>query len=415
LWTIWSPRRKTAREEVAMKTTTSAIVSLGLLSLLGGSASHAGVAQRESGVQVTPDGKRTLISKDVGGARWAITRNDDATVTGNVFYTDGRPPDFVFCAETGGDAANVTLRCRLAAPCPLAPCAPESWVDIAGEVELPRSFFSPPVPPLPEGPLGRRRFSIDPATSGLRSLSAFGPSDSPGFTGWLELDATEVDPASGQARVDVVAASPLITLDSTSTAGPLVICIEPMPDQFPVIGAGVIDCDGGTAFGYDLGYDHNAGVVGSGITEQQCASIPGVVEDGPHANVCNAGPVVGTSTLDTGPGGLIIAQIPGLGNPGLQVRITSETALPCFDEGPPIFEGALPLTTGRIATLLQDLDNVAGATLRAEAIGANFSCTQWREENGPGTLILSSVTFDLQPASFPGLLVDVISTFTLDD
>lgn len=399
-----------------MKKTTSAIVSLGMLGIVGASSTaHAGASERQSGVQVTPDGKRTLISKDVEGARWAITHNDDATVTGNVFYPDGRPPDFVFCEETGGDASNVTLRCRLAAACPLAPCPPEGWVDIAGEVELPRSFFSPPAPPLPEGPLGRRRFSIDPTTSGLTSLSTYGPSDSPGFTGWLDLEATAVDPASGQARIDIVAASPLITLDSVGTAGPVVICIEPLPDQFPVIGAGYIDCDGGTAFGYDLAYDHNAGVVGAGITEPQCAALPGVVEDGPHTGVCNAGPVVGTSTLDTGPGGLIIAEIPGLGNPGFQVRITSETALPCFDEGPPVFEGALPLTTGRIETMLRDLDNVPGAELRTDAIGANFSCARWREENGPGTLVLSSVTFDLQPPSFPGLFVDVISTFTFDD
>src|SRR5262245_1237489 len=52
---------------------------------------------RQSGVQISPDGKRVLISKDVGDERWAITLNDDNTVTGNVFPQDGGPPQFVWC------------------------------------------------------------------------------------------------------------------------------------------------------------------------------------------------------------------------------------------------------------------------------------------------------------------------------
>jgi len=50
------------------------------------------------GVQFTPDGKRTLVNKDVGAERWAITKNENGSLTGNVFRSDGGPPAFVFCA-----------------------------------------------------------------------------------------------------------------------------------------------------------------------------------------------------------------------------------------------------------------------------------------------------------------------------
>jgi hypothetical protein len=378
---------------------------------------HGGNGDQGSGLRTTPDGAQTLINKDVGAERWAITRNADGSVTGNVFFADGRDPAFVSCEEIGTTATEVMLRCSGADRCPLAPCAPGRWSFIA-EVSLPLSFFQPPAPPpLPTGPLGRRRFSIEPSTSGLRVLSNFGPVDIPGFTGWIELEGTAVDPTTGQGRIDVVAASPLITLDGISPgAGPVVICIEPDPDQFPVVGAGVIDCDGGTPFGYTLAYDHNIGLVGAGeFTAEQCTEMGGVVEDQPHAGICNSGPVVGMSTADTGPGGLIIAEIPGLGNPGFLVRITTETALPCGDEGPPTFEGALPLTTGTVSTSLVDVDNTPGARLGAETTGVNFSCNRWTEENGPGTLTLQSVTYDSAPAGLGGLTIDLITAFVFDD
>lgn len=375
----------------------------------------AGVDARASGIQVTPDEKRTLVSKEVGGARWAITRNaDDGTVTGNVYFPDGRDPLFLFCEETKATADEVTLSCSGADGCAASPCGGFSLID---EVTLSTEFFAiPELPPLPEGPLGTRRFSIDPVTSGIRSYTAFGPTDALGFQGWLQLEGQEVDPTTGIARIDVVGASDLITLDGSTSGGPVVICIEPLPDQFPVIGAGLIDCNGGTAFGYGLTYDHDLGVVGQdGFTAAQCSAASGVVEDEPHAGVCNGPPVVSPSTADTGPGGLIIAQVPALGNPGFLVRITTETSLPCGDEGPPTFEGALPLTTGTVSVTLQDADDTPGNRLLAETTGKNFSCVDFEKENGQGTLTLGSVTYDLQPANFPGLTVDAITAFSLDD
>lgn len=70
---------------------------------------------RDSGLQRTRDTERVLISKDLAGERWAITRNlDDGSVTGNVFFPDDPEPAFLFCDETGVTAADVTLDCSFA-------------------------------------------------------------------------------------------------------------------------------------------------------------------------------------------------------------------------------------------------------------------------------------------------------------
>ncbi len=105
----------------------------------------APTARAKSGVQLTPDGKRTLISKDVGTERWAITLNaDDSSVTGNVFQSGGGEPQFVWCEETGRGGGTVSLRCSGASRCPLDPCGPEDWGIIA-DVELPETFLLPPL------------------------------------------------------------------------------------------------------------------------------------------------------------------------------------------------------------------------------------------------------------------------------
>jgi len=55
---------------------------------------------RDSGVQITPDGRQVLVNKDVGGERWAIARDlDDGTVTGKVFRGPGADPLYVWCSE----------------------------------------------------------------------------------------------------------------------------------------------------------------------------------------------------------------------------------------------------------------------------------------------------------------------------
>jgi subtilisin len=101
-----------------------------------------------SGLQITPDEKRTLISKDVGDERWAITRNPDQTVTGNVFSASGGDPKFVWCERTGDDgnpdpsAVLIDYACSGADRCLASPCTAAEWSFI-GNVTLPGAFFRP--------------------------------------------------------------------------------------------------------------------------------------------------------------------------------------------------------------------------------------------------------------------------------
>jgi len=109
-------------------------------------------AQRASGIQLTPDSGRYLISKDVGSDRWAITYNlDDKTVTGNVFSTAGAPPQFVWCTTTSvvqdpdPAAAQYNLSCQFAGVCEAAPCVATQWsVSPPVAVTVPGSFLLPP-------------------------------------------------------------------------------------------------------------------------------------------------------------------------------------------------------------------------------------------------------------------------------
>lgn len=115
---------------------------------------------QQSGLQITPDGQRTLVNKDVGGERWAIDKGPDGRVTGNVFFPDGREPQFVWCDVAEGATVDendeLMFSCFGGDPCLDAPCPPEAWSFIA-DVSLPASFFEPPstpagwraLPPLP--------------------------------------------------------------------------------------------------------------------------------------------------------------------------------------------------------------------------------------------------------------------------
>lgn len=109
-------------------------------------------AQRQSGINLTPDSARYLISKDVGSDRWAITYNlDDKTVTGNVFSTVGSAPQFVWCTTTSVEqaadpsSAQYNLRCQFSGPCAAAPCNASQWEQSAPvDVAVPGSFLLPP-------------------------------------------------------------------------------------------------------------------------------------------------------------------------------------------------------------------------------------------------------------------------------
>lgn len=103
-----------------------------------------------SGIQLTPDSARYLISKDVGAERWAISYNvEDGTVTGNVFKTDGSPPSFIWCDITSETPApnpadnQYLLDCYGADACPQAPCSDSAWTLIASGLPIEGDFLLP--------------------------------------------------------------------------------------------------------------------------------------------------------------------------------------------------------------------------------------------------------------------------------
>lgn len=109
-----------------------------------------GAAAAPTGVQWTLDGKQLLVNKDVGAERWAITLNlADFSATGNVFFTDGRSPAFVWCEKTTDSFDSsygelyLTYRCS-GADAGFGGFAMSDWTLISDNVSLPLSFFIPP-------------------------------------------------------------------------------------------------------------------------------------------------------------------------------------------------------------------------------------------------------------------------------
>jgi hypothetical protein len=107
-------------------------------------------AQPASGLQMTPDSRRYLISKDVGAERWAISFNlADRTVTGNVFKTDGSAPSFIWCRITSETPSadprrtSYTLDCSGADACGAAPCTSDAWTPIASGLVIGGDFLLP--------------------------------------------------------------------------------------------------------------------------------------------------------------------------------------------------------------------------------------------------------------------------------
>ena len=86
-------------------------------------------AHAQSGTRTTPDGARTLISKDVGAERWAITyRLADGRVTGNVFRTDGDPP-----SKCSTSHNTVAPRCGASSVPSSKPAAWGQWEVVSGD------------------------------------------------------------------------------------------------------------------------------------------------------------------------------------------------------------------------------------------------------------------------------------------
>jgi hypothetical protein len=140
----------------------------------------APVAQlTDRGANLPPDGSSFLVNKDLGGLRWSISLNQIPAqrgnvpvadcgdtldcvvssrflnVTGNVYPSDGSPPQFVWCQErqdSTGDLANPQSEFRFgcvgASACTrsASECAANDWQAIPGgaDVRLQASFFLPP-------------------------------------------------------------------------------------------------------------------------------------------------------------------------------------------------------------------------------------------------------------------------------
>ena len=100
-------------------------------------------ARAESGLQIAPDHKRTLVSKDVGGQRWSMVYNeDDGTAIGNVYDANGGEPSFVWCRTVATASDTITFECSGADRCAAFPCRDGAW-SLLPQVTLPKSFFEP--------------------------------------------------------------------------------------------------------------------------------------------------------------------------------------------------------------------------------------------------------------------------------
>ena len=109
-----------------------------------------GPGNEASGLQITNDGMVKMINKPVGAEQWAITENQDGSLTGNVFFTDGRQPQFLECMRVRDDGnpdpaqMMIFYNCSIANRCSTAQCpAQGDWMQIPGEVPLRGDFLLP--------------------------------------------------------------------------------------------------------------------------------------------------------------------------------------------------------------------------------------------------------------------------------
>jgi CubicO group peptidase (beta-lactamase class C family) len=145
-------------------------------------ARAAGVApDGGSALRVSPDERRVLISKDVGGFRWAIvyererfgtpSQRRPARLTGNVFDLAGGDPQFVACEIEDVVGGDLALRCSGARACGCAPCAASEWTRL-DPVTLPPSFVEERRCPASDAPRGGLEAELAPASP--EEAAAFG-------------------------------------------------------------------------------------------------------------------------------------------------------------------------------------------------------------------------------------------------
>jgi len=109
---------------------------------------HPAITRGASGgAQWSRDKEVIVAQKDVGNERWAITLNLlDLSATGNVFFTDGRPPQFVSCDAQSviHNLPNLTIMYRcFGSGSAQTVFDSNDWQLIGDNIPLPASFFGP--------------------------------------------------------------------------------------------------------------------------------------------------------------------------------------------------------------------------------------------------------------------------------
>lgn len=244
-------------------------------------------------------------------------------------------------------------------------------------------------PPTPVLPLGMRRFTLDPTTSGITTVTTAGQLDTFGMTGYLELSAGSPDPMTGLAQIDVTGASDYLALDLS----PGVLCIRPI---VPAAAAGSIYCGPGVSsaraglsgfelkdVGLEVRVEHRIGQIGEDFTLELCIEAGGTPEgpSDPHPGTC-VGAVsrqINTAVQLQTPGTVVMN--------GLLAEVTSENGLPCGDEGIHGEAVAFDLISDTLRTIIEDVNGVDGETLVHEQVGVPTSCAAWSNTGSLGSLV----------------------------
>jgi hypothetical protein len=333
---------------------------------------------------------------------------------------------------------NIALDAAPISQCPSFDCMGTGTVPISCLIQAVNNALAggPAVQPTPTrtpgGPLGVRRFSLNPDESQFIAVLSTGGGAFPstGFTGFLELTAGPAN--SGVAFIDLTDASEYLSIDVP--AGGIAVCLKIPRQQLPVLNAGIISCNGGIPMGIAVTQDHNIGVVGAcsgGTNDGQacgddgdcpegecfnaadCAAQGGTVEgeEGSHPGVCNGMFVGVPDTEASGPGTVVLAPAGGLIN-GFQVELTQEVSTPCGDEGIVGTPVQIGFTSGHSVSRVLDFNNNPGQELSGEIDGEPFSCDAFDQEDGPGVLVLSATNLD---TPIVGGSADIVAQFRFVD
>lgn len=90
---------------------------------------------QSSSLRYSPDGRHSLISKDVGGLRWTVSYNNrDRTIVGNVLDPMGGPSQFLFCRAKVNE---VGFECSGAHGCGCGACRRSDWTELPDVVAPP--------------------------------------------------------------------------------------------------------------------------------------------------------------------------------------------------------------------------------------------------------------------------------------